>query len=194
MSALPVVAQHKGRKGMSSPRRRDEAHHERSWTTTLLLAAPARATPTTCTSLAALAVPWAATAPAAAGITGSPAFDGAARGQLVHTFGVDGHVGTTRGVGRSYAEPGRGRGRCRRDGVIAADVDQLPARHRCARGAGESVAGAVDWRVGRDDGRVERGITVHAASDNPITPAQARELAAVLVQAAEDIDRWAIRT
>lgn len=41
------------------------------------------------------------------------------------------------------------------------------------------------------DGRIQRCITVHAASDNPVSPAQARELAAVLIEAANDIDRWA---
>ena len=55
---------------------------------------------------------------------------------------------------------------------------------------------AVQWADGTvGDGSTEEGpaVHVHCFGDDGLTPAQARELAAMIVEAADELDRWVTR-
>jgi|SRR5271156_1068895 len=55
---------------------------------------------------------------------------------------------------------------------------------------------AVQWADGKvDDGTTEEGpgVHVHSYGDDGLSPGQARELAAMIVEAADELDRWTAR-
>jgi len=54
----------------------------------------------------------------------------------------------------------------------------------------------VQWPDGAvDDGSTEEGpeVHIHVCGDDGLSPAQARELAAMIVEAADELDGWTAR-
>ena len=76
-----------------------------------------------------------------------------------------------------------------RSPAIRTAPDTCPSRRIEIDRDGECVEVFIDgtqWITATSEG----GVSVCISSDNPVTPAQARELAAMLIQAADDVDRW----